>query len=58
MLQRGENVWVGIGSTAHHTAITDAFTQQVIPKGAGSLVNWIRAAVKFVYLRRRTVFLL
>lgn len=51
-----ENVWVDTGLRAHYRAITDGDIQQVIPKGVGSLVDWIKAVVKFVYLGSGTSF--
>lgn len=47
---------VDIRPTAYSVTVTNGYIQWVITKGAGSLVDWMKTAVKFVYLKRETVF--
>lgn len=52
-----EQVWVNTGPTAHYSTITNAvhdpYTQQVIPEGTASPVDWIKATVRSVYPGKR-----
>lgn len=53
-----EHVGVGTRSTAHCGTITDKTicdpdTEQVIPEATTSLVDWVKATVRFVYPEER-----